>query len=858
LEKISTEQTYTRFDWIASIILVLLVLVLSFIYISANLNVTGGPNPVMPLDDTYIHFQYTRVLAEGHPMRYNSDQPPTSGATSLLYPALLLLGYVVGAKGEALGWWALILGIISWIGSALTVYQIAARGGTAGKSVERTRAQRWIGFAATLAFVFTGSLQWAFMSGMETGLTGLFVLVTVWYALDEDFHHTILAGCFTTLMRPEGLIVALVAMLYVLLRNPERTQTIRRIPALAIPIVAALIQPLINLLATGSASASGMIAKSYLYNVPSDVGTMINNVLTTFARMGSELITGYSNDDGPYYLFLLALLTIGAIVIGLVMAWRERRPTPALMLFVIIVGLMLIISTLETAFWQFKRYQQPIIALLFPLMAWALIAAIRYRSRQEVQMLAGLLALIVIASSMFISSFFFANYVGNVIEVTYSQRRMADYVATNVPTGAIVGVHDIGVMRYLGGHTTYDVIGLTTAGAARAWRNGPGSAYEQMRNSPYRPDYFAIYPDARGLTYFADTSLFGEVLEKFPSTQPSRNIASATNSGQNIYKANWTDAQFADQPLQPSSLKAIKDMKLVDSVNVADLASEASHAYRWWEAAKRAGFATELYDMKYVDCAPPKDQPDCRVMDGGRLITSGEEMTVQTAAGQDLIWITRVHGRNPSTLTIYVNGKQIATRLIPAIPGQWLEIATLIPAAEITGTQTRVRVEANITDLNVGHYMPYYHWFYQGTYKSSQESAEILATFGKSIRLVSREIVYNESTRNVDVTLTWRGGESDPVDAAVFIHLYDKDGKLIAQAGDLRPANNTLPPANWLPEMIPDTYHLKLPADLLAGTYQIAIGLYDPVFKGRLAIADGKGDKDNRLFIGSVDVPAAK
>jgi hypothetical protein len=196
--------------------------------------------------------------------------------------------------------------------------------------------------------------------------------------------------------------------------------------------------------------------------------------------------------------------------------------------------------------------------------------------------------------------------------------------------------------------------------------------------------------------------------------------------------------------------------------------------------------------------------------------------------------------------------------LIPAIPGQWLEIATLIPAAEITGTQTRVRVEANITDPSVGHYMPYYHWFYQGTYPIAQESSEPIALFGKSIRLVDRKVRFDAVNRSVEVTLTWQGGESDPIDAAVFIHLYDANGMLIAQAGDSRPMNNTMPPANWLPGSISDTYHITLPAGTPAGTYQIAIGLYDPVFKGRVSIANGKGDKDNRLFIGSVDIPAEK
>src|SRR5262249_13773441 len=42
-----------------------------------------------PLDDAYIHFQYARAIAEGHPLRFQAGEPISSGATSLLWPAIL-------------------------------------------------------------------------------------------------------------------------------------------------------------------------------------------------------------------------------------------------------------------------------------------------------------------------------------------------------------------------------------------------------------------------------------------------------------------------------------------------------------------------------------------------------------------------------------------------------------------------------------------------------------------------------------------------------------------------------------------------------------------------------------------------
>ena len=133
-------------------------------------------------------------------------------------------------------------------------------------------------------------------------------------------------------------------------------------------------------------------------------------------------------------------------------------------------------------------------------------------------------------------------------------------------------------------------------------------------------------------------------------------------------------------------------------------------------------------------------------------------MTVRTEPGKDLIWITRIHPRNAATLGIFVEGRQVGTRVIPAIPGQWLEIATLVPGNVITSAQTRIRVEANIVDPAVGHYMPYYHWFYQGDYHP--DITVTLpgpgATFGQSILLVGRNLAYNPGTRTARIDVEWQ------------------------------------------------------------------------------------------------------
>src|SRR6187401_3476688 len=79
---------------------------------------------VMPLDDVYIHFQYAKQMALGQPYIYNPGLPPTSGATSFLYPYMLAVGYLLGFQGLNLGLWAMLLGMVALACSCWLVYRL--------------------------------------------------------------------------------------------------------------------------------------------------------------------------------------------------------------------------------------------------------------------------------------------------------------------------------------------------------------------------------------------------------------------------------------------------------------------------------------------------------------------------------------------------------------------------------------------------------------------------------------------------------------------------------------------------------------------------------------------------------------
>jgi hypothetical protein len=286
-------------------------------------------------------------------------------------------------------------------------------------------------------------------------------------------------------------------------------------------------------------------------------------------------------------------------------------------------------------------------------------------------------------------------------------------------------------------------------------------------------------------------------------------------------------------------------MELVDQIDVANLDSEAAHDYHWWQDGTPPGFVTEVYKNVYQACGL-EDEAHCWATDGGRVLTGGEEFTIKTVPGQDLLLVTRVHGRESVPLTVSIGDERLAYQVQPAVSGRWLEVVALIEGQHITGRKTKIRIEAS-----GGVYSPYTHWAYQGTFAVS-DVPEPVALFDSSVRLVNYKV--NRAPGRVAVTLTWAGPAPDTGDGVVFVHLYNQDNihtEPVAQVVG-RPGGGALPPGNWLPgEIIRDTY--TLPDDLPRGTYEVAIGIFDARTGERYAVqSDTLKVDDNRLFIGTI------
>src|SRR5690606_24536995 len=143
---------------------------------------------------------------------------------------------------------------------------------------------------------------------------------------------------------------------------PLQLANLRAYPLLLIPLLAGAVQPVLNALLTGSGQAAGGAAKSILSSIPHDWGLIFQRVIANFISMWSEFFSGYNAREGWYLPFLLSLLVL--IGWGLLLRRPQTRWT-ALLMAAWLLLLTGAISTLDTAFWHFKRYQAPAMALLF-------------------------------------------------------------------------------------------------------------------------------------------------------------------------------------------------------------------------------------------------------------------------------------------------------------------------------------------------------------------------------------------------------------------------------------------------------------------------------------------------------------
>ena len=654
-------------------------------------------HPALPLDDAFIHLQYARRIAEGAPFSYAPGGGYTTGATSLLWPALLAPFHALGLRDLSLAYAAWALGTLAH--AALAVE--AAR-------LTRPLAGRAAAAGAGAMCLACGAFAWFAWSGMETvALAWILVrtarVAAAWCEPEgadgvappvADDGRTwrgaiglAALGVLAPLIRPEGALASLLAAAALAAHPPARTDAQRpprvadrrRLLALA-PLAGPAIVPALHLALAGHASSATTTVK-WLVGNPSYPGPALWQAIWANVRLlFSDLL-----DGGQWTVLFLPEGTRVPVLLGaaalVVAAVRRRRPVHAAFVLAIALGTLLPCTYLSFL-WNRVRYIWPFAPAWFVMVACLAreVGDLARRLRPSLTYVTPLLAGVFAGALASRLPWAVRDLAQSAHAIDRQQVWLGRWAAEHLPEDALVGVSDTGAIAYFSGRRTFDVVGLTTEGEARYWVAGAGSRFEHYEAMPpeRRPTHFIVYPH-----WMACAPVLGRELVE--ATVLDQTILGGTTMV--AYEARWDLLGTGAAPvrLPPGD-------RVLDDLDVADLESEAAHAYDL-----AGGFDQEnqaaLLDAPDGAWPGPPDAEEARpqIADGGRFNRRADRFTARLDGPPPAAaWlVARVASDAGAELAISLDGQEVGAIEVPA--GTWVERAVALPPARL-GRRTEVAI----------------------------------------------------------------------------------------------------------------------------------------------------------------------
>ena len=395
-----------------------------------------------PLDDAWIHQTYARNLGLRGEWAFIPGHP-SAGSTSPLWSALLALGYLLRINPFV---WTFLLGGLSLLGLAL-----------AGEAWFRASLSRpWPAFPlAGLFLAGEWHLVWASVSGMETLLFGLFILLVLWQisrASNAKNESNALWGAIGLLIgisvwvRPDGLTLLGPAVMVLLLVKPSWKARLHSLVWLGAG-AAIFFTPYLffNWKVSGSILPNTFYAKQAEYA----------------AQRSLPLVQRFFN-EATLPLIGAGLFLLPGFVAFVWKSFRERQ-WAAMGAILWFLGYALLYALRLPVTYQYGRYFMPAMPVFFVtglLGTWDLVSHLRGNR------MAWLLARVAMLSGGIVwAAFTLQGAARYTTDVTFIQTNMvapAQWVAAHTEPDALVAAHDIGAIGYFGQRQILDLAGLVS------------------------------------------------------------------------------------------------------------------------------------------------------------------------------------------------------------------------------------------------------------------------------------------------------------------------------------------------------------------------------------------------------------
>jgi hypothetical protein len=129
------------------------------------------------------------------------------------------------------------------------------------------------------------------------------------------------------------------------------------------------------------------------------------------------------------------------------------------------------------------------------------------------------------------------------------------------------------------------------------------------------------------------------------------------------------------------------------------------------------------------------------------------------------------------------------------------------------------------------------------------DATGVNARFGDDLRLLGYQLHRGED--RLSLTLHWQAERRMETNYKIFVHVFDPTTGVPVAQDDAMPRRQTYPTTLWWSsEIVDDVIPISL-EETPAGTYGVAVGVYDPVTMERLPVTDESGRllPDGRLVL---------
>lgn len=411
--------------------------------------------PGLPLDDVYIHLKYAQNFAGGYLFEYNKGEA-LPGSTSPLWVVMLSVFYLFTDNGIL---FSKILSASFHLLTSVVIFfvslYILKHLKLLDEHDEKFRLKS--SFLISAVFLFTGRTIWAGLSGMETILFSLLLVISIYYHIKLigekklEINEFIALGLLSA-TRPEGYLISFIIfsdiILFYIINKDIKILFKKLIPGLLLYLLISLPYPVFSYFTTGSPFPTTFKA------VNLDVGDY-----QSFNYI--RIMSVYMFRDN----MIIAVLYLINIFFMLFNIKKYVKDFSILRILNLILILYPLLSAIIFPIWRHQgRYLIPFIPLLILnsfITGLFLIQKINIlRNKNRVAELSGL---IIILFSLPYFLVFAKHYSQNIDNINEMQVKAGNWIRDNIKKNVRIGLNDIGAIQYIADTKITDLSGIMTS-----------------------------------------------------------------------------------------------------------------------------------------------------------------------------------------------------------------------------------------------------------------------------------------------------------------------------------------------------------------------------------------------------------